>query len=410
MEQYSLSQLNQMIGKALKSLEPTYWVVAEIGELRLHQNGHCYLDLIEKSGSRIIAKSRATIWSYTYSGLSQQFKFQTGSDLSTGMNVLVNASVQYHEVYGLSLNINDIDPNFTIGERHRKKQEVINKLERLGLLDKNKGQTLPLVPQRIAIISSATAAGFDDFRHQLDANPYGYAIHWQLFDTILQGDMSINSILHQLSVITQVQEQFDLLVIIRGGGAQTDFDTFDDFQVCEAVANFPKPVITGIGHERDNTVTDLVAHTRMKTPTAVAEFIISGILNYENLMLNSYEHISNIAQKEIHKNKEQLTILAADFKFKTQKFVHESEISLNQLNNNVKSGALRWIEIHRERLVHIEQKIESGDPRNILNKGYTITTINGKMIRDAIPKPGDQVTTTTRSTSFNSTVENLESH
>jgi exodeoxyribonuclease VII large subunit len=407
LDSHSLLEFNQLIKSILdKKLEKSYWIIAEIGELNVNQKGHCYLDLIEKQDNYIIAKNRATIWSYTFSKLNNWFADRTGTPLKSGMNVLVNASVQYHEVYGFSLNIKDVDPNFTIGERERKKQETIKKLEAEGIIDMNKSVVLPLVPQRIAVISSETAAGYGDFVNQLKTNPYGYSVTFTLFKSTMQGDQAVETILQSLHRIYDQEDNFDLVAIIRGGGAQTDLDCFDDHELCSHLAQFPLPIITGIGHERDNTITDMVANTRMKTPTAVAEFIISGLLDYNSKVNSLYERVFLRATEIIREQEDRLNNISHGISMLGQQKIHQSELKLNNIENSIKTLPKHIIEKHFNRLNVFEKTILASNPKKILERGFTVTKINGKFAANSKePNSGDIVETTTKDTTFESIVQ-----
>jgi len=282
-----LSELNLLIRDTLQEAFPeTVWVVAEISELKDNRSGHCYLDLIEKNeeSDEITARARATIWSYTYRMLKPYFESTTGRLFTSGLKVRVRVSVEFHPLYGLSLNIKDIDPAYTIGDMARRRSEIINRLKAEGIFDMNKGLPLPEVPQKIAVISSATAAGYQDFVNQLENNSYGFVFYLKLFEAYMQGAEAAPSIIRALERIYRHGDFFDAVVIIRGGGAQADLSCFDTYELAMHVAQFPLPVFTGIGHEKDDTVVDMVAHTRLKTPTAVAEFLISGAVRFkENL-------------------------------------------------------------------------------------------------------------------------------
>lgn len=407
MDSHSLLEFNQLIKSILdKNLEKSYWIIAEIGELNVNQKGHCYLDLIEKQDNYIVAKNRATIWSYTFSKLNNWFADRTGTPLKSGMNVLVNASVQYHEVYGFSLNIKDVDPNFTIGERERKKQETIKKLEAEGIIDMNKSVVLPLVPQRIAVISSETAAGYGDFVNQLETNPYSYSVAFTLFKSTMQGDQAVETILQSLHRIYDQEDDFDLVAIIRGGGAQTDLDCFDDYELCSHLAQFPLPIITGIGHERDNTITDMVANTRMKTPTAVAEFIISGLLDYDAKVNSLYERVFLKATEIIREQEDRLNNISHGISMLGQQKIHQSELKLNNIENSIKTLPKHIIERHSNKLNVFEKTILASNPKKILERGFTITKINGKFAANSKePNSGDIVETTTKDTTFESIVQ-----
>jgi len=376
LKQYTLSEFNHLVKSTLEDhLEMSYWIVAEIGELTIHTNGHCYLDLVEKEDTAFKAKLRATIWSYTFRSLHHQFTQATGSELQSGMKILVNASLQFHALYGLSLNIKDIDPNFTIGERARKKEDTIQQLQTMELLGLNGKIALPMVPQRIAVISSATAAGYGDFTNQLSSNEWGYQVKTELFPSVMQGDQASVSIAQNLEVIEQRRDGFDLIVIIRGGGAKTDLDCFDDFELCQAIAHLSTPVITGIGHERDQTIADLVAHTCLKTPTAVAEFILNGLFTFENQVLTWQDTI----RKEAANTTSNLRLQLENIKS-----------SINQLPTNI-------LEKENLKIRLFEKVVQSNDPAKILGKGFSITRINGKIINAKTKlKEGDQIETETK--------------
>ncbi len=277
-QKLTLSELNKKIGEVLAGAFPVgVWVVGEISELKENRNGHCYLELIEKQGNEIIARSRATIWSYTFRMLKPYFETTTGQLFSPGIKILVQVSVEFHPSFGLSLNIRDIDPVYTVGDMALQRNEIISRLKAEGVFDMNRELDLPLVPQKIAVISSATAAGYQDFINQLQNNQQGYKFYTKLFQATMQGVETVPTIINALERIYQYEDFFDAVVIIRGGGATADLSSFDNYDLAYHVTQFPLPVITGIGHEKDDTIIDLVAHTRLKTPTAVAEFLIAGV-------------------------------------------------------------------------------------------------------------------------------------
>ena len=338
MEYFSLFELNNLIKESLSSqLEPNYWVIAEIAELRVNARGHCYIELVEKKEEEILAKSRAVIWSYTYRNLSAWFEKMSGETLRSGLKVLVSLSVQFHEVYGLSLQIKDIDPQYTLGERARKKNEVINQLKEDGVFDMNRQLMLPAVPQRLAIISSPTAAGFGDFINQIDHNSDTYHFHHQLFTASMQGNEAAETIISSLQQIHEQIDNFDVVIIIRGGGAQVDLDCFDDYELASHVAQFPIPVLTGIGHERDETITDLVAHTRLKTPTAVAEFLLSGLRSFEDRIAQHYYRIVKNAELRFKEADQQLEKQKQNLQIVVFQSLSVSEYKLEQARQQVDS-------------------------------------------------------------------------
>lgn len=285
--QLSLSELNNQIKSQLDDAFPALlWVKAEISELNNNRTGHCYLELVEvnEHTKEVMARCRAMIWSYTFRMLKPYFETTTGQIFSEGLKVLIQAKVEFHPVYGLSLNIRDIDPSYTMGDMARKRREIILQLEEDGVLDMNKELELPVVPQRIAIVSSPTAAGLQDFQNQLANNAYHIHFYTKLFPAIMQGKDAAASIMIALEQIFQYEDFFDVVVIIRGGGAQIDLASFDDYELAYHITQLPIPVITGIGHDKDETAVDLVAHTKLKTPTAVAEFLITGAAAFEQML------------------------------------------------------------------------------------------------------------------------------
>ncbi len=421
MEHLSLLTLNKTIGEVLaNNLEPSYWVVAEIGEMRHNRNGHCYLELVEKEDDKILAKSRATIWSYTYRNLSAWFVSITGQNLKPGMKILFNATVQFHEIYGFSLNIKDIDAQYTLGERAKRKQEIIQKLQDDGVFEMNKEMDLPIVAQRIAVISSETAAGFGDFMDQLSDNDFGYRFDVQLFNSTMQGNKAELSIINSMHLIFDQLEDFDLLVIIRGGGAATDLDCFDSYELGSHIAQFPIPVITGIGHERDETIADLVAHTKMKTPTAVAEFIIMGAKNFEEQLDGNLDQLSGFLNQSLidesnkidqlinifHRNVQtilnaediKLIGLAQYLNFNHKSIINTNEHQLERLSQSISKQPLRILEKEDEKLEHLIRELEIINPINILKRGYSITLADGVNINkiDSLGKDATITTITNR--------------
>ncbi|QDH80938.1 exodeoxyribonuclease VII large subunit [Echinicola soli] len=431
----SLLALNQLVQHALDTqLSPSYWVIAEIGELRDSPRGHAYLELVEKTDRQILAKIRANIWSYTYRGISSRFSSITGQSLKAGMKVLAQVSVQFHEIYGLSLNIKDIDPNFTLGEKARKRQETIDLLTKEGLINLNKQFILPQVPQRIAVISSANAAGFGDFINQVDHNREGFKVHWKLYQATLQGDQAAASMtmaIEQVEIAHQNQP-FDLLVIIRGGGAQLDLDCFDDYGLAKAIANTTLPVVTGIGHERDESIADIVAHTKMKTPTAVAEFILGGLREFEDLLEKQIKQLEKITAYHLQKEDRRMAHTSILLKSLLQNHANRGHENIGLLQYRVNSLAQQTLKLRFHHLESLEEgfkkevrnllqqeksnldilgkNIQNLDPATFFRKGYTKTEINGLPINKASPQKGDTVTTYSAKTILKSTIDNVKSH
>jgi len=431
----SLSELNQLIRQTLDgNLSPSYWLIAEIGELRDSVKGHAYLELVEKSGNQLTAKIKANIWSYTYQGIRSRFLATTGQNIAHGMKILALVNVQFHEVYGLSLTIKDIDPNYTVGERAKRKQETIDRLTREGLIHLNKQYPLPLVPQRLAIISSSTAAGYGDFVNQLDHNSAGYKVHHELYQATMQGNEASSSVVNAIAAIESDlhRKRFDLLIIIRGGGATTDMDCFDDYDMAKAIANSSLPVVTGIGHERDECVADLVANTKMKTPTAVAEFILSGFRDYEerlreNLkliertaggflqredrMIRDKEHLlknlflykMGAAKETLNSHSHQLNSIA-QFNIKMQ------QVTLDNWESSLMKNVKTKLEQQSQYLQRLENEVNRLSPHYYLERGYTRTEMDGVPIHRADLHLGDKITTFTLTKKVTSTIEEITNH
>lgn len=339
----TLSELNEGIKTAIFEAFPaTVWVTAEVSELKENRNGHCYLELIEKSGNEIIARSRATIWSYTYRMLKPYFETTTGQYFTHGIKILVQVSVEYHPSFGLSLNIKDIDPVYTVGDLAQQRKAIIARLQNEGIFDMNKELGLPLVPQKIAVISSATAAGYQDFMKQLEGNEYGFCFYTKLFQATMQGTETVPSIVYALERIFAWDEFFDAVVIIRGGGATADLSSFDSYELAFNITQFPLPVITGIGHEKDDTIIDLVAHTRLKTPTAVAEFLINGMGRYYERLQELESEIVRITKNTIDFQKNKLERMAGSLNFSVSEFINDKQIGLAKKGNSLQKSVNRF--------------------------------------------------------------------
>lgn len=327
----TLSELNAQIKEALLDAFPgTLWVIAEVSELKENRSGHCYLELIEKEGNTIVARSRATIWSYTYRMLKPYFETTTGQLFSQGIKILAQVTVEYHAAYGMSLNIKDIDPTYTVGDMALQRREIIERLQKEGVFEMNKELELPLVPQNIAVISSATAAGYQDFMQQLEHNAAGFKFYTHLFEAYMQGAETVPSIVGALERIFNYDGFFDAVVIIRGGGATADLSSFDSYDLAINVAQFPLPVITGIGHEKDDTIIDLVAHTRLKTPTAVAEFLISGMERYYSRLQELENSIIQTTRETLDEQKDLLERMAGSLSGSVDEFIQQKQQQLTQ--------------------------------------------------------------------------------
>ena len=428
---FTLSELNTSIKTTLELAFPeSVWVVAEISEIRCNTKGHCYLELVEREEEETIAQIRANIWAYTFRSLASKFEKTTAESLKQGMKVLLQVNVTFHEVYGLSLNIKDIDPTYSLGEMARKKREIIDRLTKEGLLQLNKQIPLPLVPQKIAVISSVTAAGYGDFINHIDDNPYGYKIFYTLYQSSMQGQESEASIISALRKIRDHRDIYDAVVIVRGGGSQIDLSCFDTYGLAVEVAKFTLPVITGIGHERDDTVVDIVAHTKLKTPTAVAEFLVSGMSSFEERLLNAQKKLIHLIEESMKEENHRFQYLVQQFRHIVRdrfsgemqrietvlhKLIHGTTQSMNSHNNRLKLDMSRVVgglnilfEQQENRIKHCGQAIRLLDPVNVLRRGYSITYFKEKALRDSADlQEGDIIRTKVYKGTVRSKVEAL---
>ncbi|OOG73034.1 exodeoxyribonuclease VII large subunit [Algoriphagus sp. A40] len=433
MSPLSISQLTEQIRLTLENeLEPVYWVMGELADFRQAPQGHVYFELVEKQGNQVLAKIKANLWQFTYRSVASKFESITGNSLKNGMKILAQVTVNYHPVYALSVNVKDIDPSFSLGERARLRQETVDRLTREGLIRLNGRFELPPIIQKIAIISSATAAGYGDFVNQIDQNNYGYKVYHKLYNSLMQGNEAVTSLISALERVYAEVENLNLeaVIIIRGGGAQLDLDCFDDYRLGAAISNFPLPVFTGIGHERDETVADLVAHTSLKTPTAVAEFLLSGFREFEENMgmvlqrldrstrqqlkeeenkIHQYElRTKSLAKNrislegEIVKNRINRITLAAKNRLKIQR------MSLEGLETNLKKSLNTFLVKQKETLENRETLLRQLDPNSIMRRGYTRTELDGIPIHLSNAKPGDQIETFTQNQKISSSITKIE--
>lgn len=410
-ESYSLSELGKCIKMTLKTAfaEPV-WVRAEISEMHENVSGHCYLDLIEKADDTdvLVAKQKATIWAFTYRMLKPYFESETGATLRAGMKVLLLCEVEFHEVYGVSLNVRDIDPAFTVGEMAVRRAEIIRRLTDDGIVDMNKQQPLAPVPQRVAVISSATAAGYGDFCDQLRNNVFGYTFYTKLFPATMQGAQTEQSVVAALDKICDFIDNFDVVVIIRGGGATSDLVAFDNYNLALHCAQFPLPIISGIGHQRDESVVDLVAHTRVKTPTAAAEFLVARINDFEKNIDEMAQNVAFSAREVVHDELLRLQQRIARLGV-VQRVCVRHDAALQYLTMRLRNAAKMAISSEEKRMALVEKSIEYADPATLLRRGFTLTTKHGKIVKSVCDvAPGDIVTTHLADGAFTAMVQQRE--
>jgi exodeoxyribonuclease VII large subunit len=379
----TLSELNLQVRDAIRDRLPeTYWMRAETSDVRRNSNGHCYLEFVEKNTvtQSIIAKARGVIWANIFQMLSVYFEKETGQQFSSGISVLVRVSVEFHELYGYSLTVMDIDPSFTVGEIARNRQLVLRQLEEEGVLALNRELHLPELANRIAVISSPTAAGYEDFCNQLENNHGGFVFYTKLFSAIMQGDRSEASIIAALEKVFLYRELFDAVAIIRGGGASSDLNCFDSYLLAANVAQFPLPVISGIGHERDVTVLDIVAHTRAKTPTAVAEFFIACLAETAVELAGLEKRTVSESESLLMKEQSDLFSFSKDLVHHSSLTIQREEAVVQRLSGKMKYAVGGLLQRQAHALENRAQFVQMASPANILKRGYTLTLKNGKIV------------------------------
>ncbi len=421
MDSISLKELASRISGALAALDSEYWVVAEVAQANLNQrSGHCYLDLVDKLDDELLAQMRATIWKWSFQKISAKFSLATGSEIGAGMKVLLLVEVRFHEIYGLSLNVKDVDPSYTLGDMARKRQETIERLEKEGVFNKNKETFLTTLPSRIAVVSSETAAGYGDFLNTLKAGRFGFKI--TLYPAFMQGERTEESVISALRAIREKAGEYDAVALIRGGGSQVDLSYFDSYALAREVALCPLPVLAGIGHERDESVAGLVAHTRLITPTAVAEFLVGrfaeseavvddlsarlvtrarALLREEGhrlrhlardiasgsrslladaiaaLSVNGGKLVSG-ARAFLSSRRHRLSMKAGEFKYQASGMLRDEASRIDRARLKLPKDTLRFIRAYDQRLATAQARLRLMDPVNVLMRGYSITMIQGK--------------------------------
>lgn len=416
-EALTLYELNNLVKlKISESFPSEYWMQAELGEVREHSSGHCFVEFVQKNerGNGLVAKARGTIWSNVYRMLKPYFEKETGQSFVAGLKVMVQVTVEFHELYGYSLTVIDIDPTYTVGDMARKRKEILDRLQQDGVLSLNKELDLPRVVQRIAVISSPTAAGYGDFCHQLEHNSQGFVFYVRLFPALMQGEGTEDSIISALNRIYEEQELWDVVVLIRGGGATSDLSCFDTYELASNCAQFPLPVLVGLGHERDETVLDFVAHTSVKTPTAAAVFLIDRTQDFADALDEVMERLSSFSRQRMTEEKMRLQGLSMRLPTRVVQYISDEKLRMQKCENRLKQASSMKVEKEKYRMMYLgqklpmalkqlfdrekhrlqmlEQKTESASPERILSRGYSLTLKDGKAVTDAtVLKEGDSL-------------------
>lgn len=429
----TLYELNNLVRRVIDSqMTDQYWVTAELSEAR-QSAGHCYMELIQKDEEQNtpIARASAKCWRSTWSRLLPKFLDTAGTAPRQGMQVMLRVYPQFHEAYGFSWIVTDIDPTYTLGDMARRRQQIVSQLKEEGVFDLNRQLPLPLFCQRIAVISSQTAAGWGDFRRQLIGNAYRLRFRMELFPAVMQGESVEESVIQALNAVNDRIDDFDCVVIIRGGGAASDLSGFDSLLLAENIANFPLPVITGIGHERDETVADMVAHTKVKTPTAAAALLIDNLRGVSDRLLNAERQIRDCVARRLQTERQTIDrlrkIIPTLFQLATERqrkrldrlsltlsaaartMIERQRNRLAMTAGRLPSAALRLADEKRHRLSILAQRAEMLDPQLLLARGYSMTTLNGRIVTSADNlQSGDVIETRLRQGKVRSRVINEE--
>ena len=403
---FSLRELQLAVRERLAEAFPLpVWVAAEISEMKVNYSGHCYLELVEKGGTNGVpaAKASAVIWRSHYGPIATYFASKTGEQLAVGMKVLVRVTISYHELYGLSFQIQDIDPTYTLGDWEQQRQQTITRLREEGVWDMNRELGVPRVPQRVAIVSSANAAGYQDFCKEIARSPY--RVELTLFDAFMQGHGAEDSIIGALERVADRADEFDVVALIRGGGSQSDLACFNSYRLCAHVAQFPLPIVTGIGHDKDESVADMVAAQRLKTPTAVAAWIGEQMAEFDGSLDALAQAIERHATEILSTERQRLERNAAMIATQAAAATRRIELTLERYRSelrrvseqllsdqrnrvaradeNLRRATEYFVRSERERLGSLEQAVAARDPQNIMALGFAVVSLGGHALNDA---------------------------
>lgn len=395
-EHYTLRQLNLLVREAIEETLPDeYWVEAELSECR-ENSGHCYMELIEKDehSNTPVARASAKCWRQTWQMVKPYFERTTGQPLRAGMKVLVKVYAQFHEAYGFSWIISDIDPTYTLGDMARKRQEIIRQLKEEGIFDLQRELRISTFAKRIAVISAQNAAGYGDFCRQLEDNDYSFRFEVTLFPAVMQGEQVEQSVINALNSIYERIHDYDVVCILRGGGATADLSGFDTLALAENVAQFPLPIITGIGHDRDESILDMVANTKVKTPTAAAALLIDNLLRILERLDDASQRISNAVNQRISSQKIKIASMTSLIPTLTLRMVGDQRHRIDTIGNRLPIAIERRLTTQKHLLESLSIKLQGFDPQLLLSRGYSITLKDGRAVRDPKQlKPGDEIET-----------------
>jgi exodeoxyribonuclease VII large subunit len=396
MESYNLLKVNEYIKQVISlNFAESIWVDAEISQIK-EVRGQVYIDFVEKNAENdsVVAKAQGVIWFKSLLFVKKKLGELFKSIMQEGMQVRFRAIVEFHEVYGLKFSIEDVDASFTLGQIEINRQNIISRLQNEGLIGKNQKTSLPIALKNLAVISSEKAAGYKDFVHHLENNSFGYKFSISFFDSSMQGNTVEKEIVHNLDKINTKFSDFDCVIIIRGGGSKMDLSYFDSYEISKAVANFPIPVLTGIGHEIDKNVIELIAHSPLKTPTAVADFIIHYNLNFESGILELLDDMSSFLKKYINENSLRLNNFISKILLNSHSIISEKNYKINILKEKIKNEAEKLIFKEQTKISEVDNKIRLLNPVLLLEMGYSMTTIAGKLLKSVHEVQKNEVITT----------------
>jgi exodeoxyribonuclease VII large subunit len=408
---FSLFEVAKSVRKTIATrYTQSYWVSAELNKLNFYKHsGHCYPDLVEKKDGKIIAEMRATLWGSDFQRINKQFQDVTKEPLKDGIGILIQATISYDELYGLSLRIIDIDPTFSLGVLAREKQEALDRLKKEKIFDLNKKLPFPLLPKRIALISVDTSKGLADFLKILQNNVWNYRFEFLLFPALLQGDRAVASILAQIQNIASRIDEFDAVALIRGGGGDVGLSCYNQYDLASAIAKFPIPFLTGIGHATNETVSEMVAYKNAITPSELADFLIQHFHNFSVPVMEAEKTLIKKAEKILDKGKSDLDQAVKQFRFASQNLIKENRMMLNNHARQVKINSLSTIRQHQESLLQTSRQVSILSPENILKRGFSITYFEGKALMDASTiKEGVEITTIVAKGEINSLVKTIK--
>lgn len=391
---FSLLEVTKSVQRTIaKRYARTYWIKAEMNKLNHYtHSGHAYPDLVEKKDGKIVAEMRGTIWRSTYQRINAEFIKYLGEPIKDGISLVFEASITYHPMYGMGLNIVDIDVSYVLGELEKEKKESIAKLKKEGLFDKNKQVPFPLLPKRIAIISVETSKGLSDFYKIIQNNPWGYNLECTLYPALLQGDKSIPSILNQLASIRDQMEEYDVVTIIRGGGGEVGLASYNNYQLAKAVAQFPIPVLTGIGHATNETVCEMVAYKNAITPSNLAEFLLQHFHDFANILRAAEQQIAYRVERKFSVEREKISYNINTINWRSQNLIQRAKQIIENNKVQVTAGSNRILEEQRRHLANNKMILKLADPVTILNKGFAMIWHNGMIVTSSTQiKEGDTI-------------------